>query len=31
MSRNKKIIIGILIVAIVWICFRATVVTYALY
>ncbi len=31
MTRNKKIIIGILIVAIGWICFRVAVVTYALY
>lgn len=31
MNRNKKIAIGILIVIITWICFRATVVSYALY
>jgi hypothetical protein len=31
MTRNKKIIIGILIAAIVWVGFRMAVVTYALY
>lgn len=31
MTRNKKIIIGILIVVIGWVCFRVTVVSYALY